>query len=232
MSEFFRFPHTPHLAWLGTGQPRDDKVLTMQEVKELLRDNVVVEEKLDGANLGFSLSAEGELHIQNRGQYLQSPFLGQFSRLSSWLTLHHDAVKSALTQDLILFGEWCAARHTLGYTKLPDLFLGFDVYDRKSGRFWNSMRRNRLLSEIGIAPVPQRHQGKTDLEELTRLLASESSLFHAGPMEGLVVRKEDENWLINRAKLVRMDFTQAITEHWSRRKIEWNRLASQSSTRK
>ena len=27
-----------------------------------------------------------------------------------------------------------------------------------------------------------------------------------------------------RAKLVRPDFTQAITEHWSRRRVEWNRL--------
>ncbi|MGV3590570.1 MAG: DNA ligase, partial [Gammaproteobacteria bacterium] len=27
MDEFFRFPHTPHIAWLGAGMPRDDKVL-------------------------------------------------------------------------------------------------------------------------------------------------------------------------------------------------------------
>ncbi|NLZ78249.1 MAG: DNA ligase, partial [Gammaproteobacteria bacterium] len=27
MSDFFRFPHTPHIDWLGEGMPRDDKVL-------------------------------------------------------------------------------------------------------------------------------------------------------------------------------------------------------------
>ena len=53
MTDFFRFPHTPHLAWLGQGAPRDDKVLTPAEARALLTDAVVVEEKLDGANLGF-----------------------------------------------------------------------------------------------------------------------------------------------------------------------------------
>jgi hypothetical protein len=35
-SDFFRFPHTPHLAWLGNGSPRDDKVLSPHEVTALL----------------------------------------------------------------------------------------------------------------------------------------------------------------------------------------------------
>ena len=33
MSDFFRFPHTPYLAWLATGFRRDNKVLS-QEVAE------------------------------------------------------------------------------------------------------------------------------------------------------------------------------------------------------
>lgn len=42
MTEFFRFPRTPHLAWLGEGQPRDDKVLAPAEANELLGGQVVV----------------------------------------------------------------------------------------------------------------------------------------------------------------------------------------------
>lgn len=52
---FFRFPHTPHLAWLGTVPPRSDKVLAEDEVANLLAKEVVVEEKVDGANIGFSV---------------------------------------------------------------------------------------------------------------------------------------------------------------------------------
>ena len=40
MTDFFRFPHTPHIAWLATGAPRDDKVLSPDEAHELLSDLV------------------------------------------------------------------------------------------------------------------------------------------------------------------------------------------------
>ena len=46
MPAFFRFPHTPHVAWLGARVPRDDKLLSPQEVDELLADEVVIEEKI------------------------------------------------------------------------------------------------------------------------------------------------------------------------------------------
>ncbi len=58
-STFYRFPHTPHLAWLGSGPVRDDKVFTPQEANDFLSDGVSVEEKIDGANIGFSLDASG-----------------------------------------------------------------------------------------------------------------------------------------------------------------------------
>ena len=38
MSDFFRFPSTPHIAWLGTGMPRDDKVLSVSQAADLLRE--------------------------------------------------------------------------------------------------------------------------------------------------------------------------------------------------
>lgn len=72
-STFFRFPPTPHLAWLGSGPIRDDKVFTPQEAKDFLAHAISVEEKVDGANIGFSPDASGEVQIQQRGDYLQAP---------------------------------------------------------------------------------------------------------------------------------------------------------------
>jgi hypothetical protein len=62
---FFRFPHTLHIAWLGKGQPRDDKVLPRAEAEALLAGVVVLEEKVDGANLGFSLGDDAEVRVQH-----------------------------------------------------------------------------------------------------------------------------------------------------------------------
>lgn len=224
MTSFFRFPHTPHLAWLGDGEPRDDKVLSTAEAKALLASDVVVEEKLDGANLGFTLSAEGDLLAQNRGQYLAEPHAGQFARLPAWIALHRDALLDVLKPGLMVFGEWCAARHSLDYGALPDWFLVFDVYDRDAGRFWSARRRNALAETAGLATVREVFRGRTSLPELKQLVATASSRFRDGPMEGIVVRRESASWCEARAKLVRPDFTQAIATHWRKRAIEWNRL--------
>jgi ATP-dependent RNA circularization protein (DNA/RNA ligase family) len=224
MNPFFRFPHTPHLAWLGTGAPRDDKVLSATEARALLTDEVLVEEKLDGANLGFSLAPDGSLLAQNRGQYLTAPYSGQFARLPVWLSLHGDALLGVLTPGLMLFGEWCAARHSLDYDALPDWFLLFDVYGRDVGRFWSSARRNALAQSAELMTVPQVSRGRTSLPDLKQLVISTPSHYRAGPLEGIVIRRESSAWCESRAKLVRPDFTQAIETHWRKRAIQWNRV--------
>jgi ATP-dependent RNA circularization protein (DNA/RNA ligase family) len=224
MSELFRFPHTPHLAWLAEGSPRDDKVLSGTEAKSLLSGDVVIEEKLDGANLGISMGPA--IRVQNRGQYLIPPFSGQFTRVSGWLASHEASLREHLTENLILFGEWCTARHSLDYETLPDWFLGFDIYDRNARRFWSTKRRNALLEKVGTPAVPLVFHGQTDLGRLRDLVLEHSSAFRNGSLEGLVIRKENNEWLEARAKLVHPNFTQAIDEHWSRRRMEWNHLAS------
>src|SRR5690606_3052267 len=204
--------------------PRDDKVLSPIEARDLLAGEVVIEEKLDGANLGISVSPEGEVRAQNRGQYLIAPHMGQFERLMDWVALGADVLFDVLGDRLILFGEWCAARHSLGYSQLPDWFLVFDVYDRETGRFWSTARRDALARQAGLPVVPIIFRGRIDIEELKMRVMSEPSRFRDGPLEGFVLRRESADWLEARAKLVRPDFTQAIDEHWRRRAIEWNRL--------
>lgn len=204
--------------------PRDDKVLSPAEVKSLLTGDVVVEEKLDGANLGLSLAANGQLRAQNRGQYLDEPHAGQFSRLPAWLAQHGEALRAALSPALILFGEWCAARHSLDYAALPDWFMLFDVYDRTAGNFWSTSRRNALAQVANLLTVPQVFQGKTTESALKQLAANTPSRYRAGALEGLVVRRETPEWCVARAKLVRPDFTQAIDTHWRKRAIAWNRM--------
>jgi ATP-dependent RNA circularization protein (DNA/RNA ligase family) len=226
-SGFFRFPHTSHIAWLGEGIPRDDKVLSPAEAAALLAGEVMVEEKLDGANLGLSLCVNGQLRAQNRGQYLAEPHAGQFARLPAWLTQHSEALCAVLKPNLIIFGEWCAARHSLDYAALPDWFLLFDVYDRTAGRFWSTSRRNRLAIEAGLVTVPQVLHGKTTVSALKQLVATTPSRYRPGALEGVVIRRGSSEWCEARAKLVRPDFTQAIDTHWRKRAIEWNRVQHQ-----
>ncbi len=230
MTAFFRFPHTPHVAWLSPGKPRGDKVLAPQEVQALLSSEVIVEEKVDGANLGFSVDSDGALRAQNRGQHLNLDSLqGQWKPLRRWLSPRQHALTEALGADLVLFGEWCFAVHSVRYTKLPSYFLAFDVYDRGRGEFWSVARRDALARRLDITTVPELGRGHYRLAELKALLGR--SLLTDGPAEGLYVRREEHDVLVTRAKLVRAEFVQTIEEHWSKRALEQNQLAPSSAGR-
>lgn len=228
MSDFFRFPHTPHLAWLAPGRPRADKVLGATAARAFLSGDVIVEEKVDGANLGLSADENGVLRAQNRGHYLDLEALtGQWKPLKGWLAPRRDALAEVLAPGLVLFGEWAYAVHSVHYTRLPDWFLGFDVLDRNTGAFWSVERRNMLARSLGIAVVPLLGSGRFDLRGVQRLLGK--SALSDGPAEGVYVRREEGGVLVERAKLVRAEFVQAIDQHWSKRRLQTNRLASAAS---
>lgn len=223
MAEFFRFPHTPHLAWLGKDQPRDDKVMTPAEVAEILARPITVEEKVDGANVGISVDEHGDLCAQNRGSYLtRESCHPQFKPLFRWLDERRGALEDALFPDLMLFGEWCYAVHSVAYDRLPDWFLAFDVFDRAAGKFWSVPRRDALVRQLGLALIPRLADGRFQLAELPGLLGR--SRLADVPAEGIYVRCDNGDHLVARAKVVRSEFTQAIEEHWSKRALRANKV--------
>jgi len=227
MTDFVRYPHTPHLAALSAISPRGDKVLSAKDVRELLAEEVIVEEKVDGANLGISVSEDGEIAVQNRGDYVtRSSAAGQFRPLWGWLSFRTKQLIDTLRDERIIFGEWCYARHSVAYSRLPDWFLMFDVYDRRAQRFWSVERRNDLANELGIASVPLVARGRFHVADLVAMIGK--SQFGDDPMEGIVVCRDQGNWQVSRAKLVRAAFVQEIEEHWSHRRIVPNGLAKKS----
>lgn len=233
-NDFFRFPSTPHLGELGVSI-RADSVMTDDEQGEFLKQQLVVEEKVDGANLGISFDDDANIHAQNRGSYLVRPDYSlldgthrQWSPLPTWLSLKANDLFEHLSNQYILFGEWCYAKHSVSYDQLPDWLLGLDVYDKKVGYFLSSDRRNALFKKIGINQVPFIDQGEFTFEELKEILLKPlKSALGDSQAEGLYLRSnQDENWLGQRAKLVQPEFLQSIEEHWSRRPIQENRKIS------
>jgi len=219
-----KFPSTPHLADLGGTGLRADKILTSPEVERFLGQPVLVEEKIDGANLGLSFDPDGKLRFQNRGAFLEPPYRGQWSNLRDWAAARKTSFENHLPGNCVLFGEWCHAEHSIAYDRLPDWFIGFDVFDREKEAFWSHDRRNSLLAALGLPHAPRLAEGTHSLDDLRSLL-SQTSHWSYAPIEGLYLRREADGWLEDRAKLVRPDFTQNISEHWSRRPIRRNRVA-------
>lgn len=225
--KFCKFPSTPHLATLPGVEVRNDKVLSEPERIEFLQHVVTIEEKIDGANLGISFDETGCLKAQNRGAFLNLPATGQWKKLAEWLSPRTDSLFEHLTDRHILFGEWCYARHSIFYDRLPDWFLAFDIYDRVSGHFLSVSKRDRMIEKIQLAKVPHITTGKFSYSEIENLL-SESKLTNQ-PAEGVYLRVDNCNWLEKRAKLVRSTFVQALEQHWSRSVIRQNKLEQKNS---
>ncbi len=221
MTDFFKFPSTPHLAVLGDNDVRDDKCFTESERKEFLSHEIIVEEKIDGANLGISFDPNGEPVFQNRGSII-TVFSGQWKKLQDWYLRHADFLFDRLTDQYILFGEWCYARHSVFYDSLPDYFAAFDIFDKNTGLFFSVKRRNDFLSNSGLFMVPLIQKGFFSFEQLKDLTFT--SHFGHLTAEGIYLRIDDEQWLRQRAKLVRPAFRQAIEEHWSHQTIFPNQI--------
>ena len=220
--DFFKFPSTPHLATMPGVDIRGDKVLSESERDEFLQHDLMVEEKVDGANLGISFDSEGNIRAQNRGAYLHLPGSGQWKKLGDWLAPRADTLFEHLSDRFILFGEWCYAQHTVFYDRLPDWFLGFDVYDKRFGRFLSSKRRDDLFTKMGVAQVPVLARGHFAYPEVQKFLST--SKLSDQPAEGIYHRLDQDDWLAQRAKLVRPAFIQAVEQHWSRSAIRPNQL--------
>ena len=228
MSEdFFKFPSTSHLATLSGARIRGDKVLSPSERDEFLQHKLTIEEKVDGANLGISFSTQGNIRVQNRGAYLHLPGTGQWKKLEQWLTPRTDTFFEYLTDRYILFGEWCYAQHSIFYDRLPDWFLGFDIYDRQSSLFLSSRGRDVLLEKMNVFKVPLLTCGQFSFSEIKNLLSQ--STLGASPAEGLYLRIDGEDWLEKRAKLVQAAFIQSVEKHWSRSALKPNKLSAQVS---
>lgn len=224
MSEIFhKFPHTPHLLWLGEGTPREDKILTRSEAVAFLAGEVVVEEKVDGANLGLSVGPDGRLRAQSRANYLNPAHChSQWKPLWPWLRLHQESLTAALGGNLILYGEWCHARHTVAYDRLPDWFFAFDIFEPASGYFWSTTRRNALARSVGLKTVPELFRGGLQFNQIRDLMSQ--SKVASRPAEGLYLRREDDCHLLHRAKVIAPAFQQQIEKHWTRRPLIPNHL--------
>lgn len=229
MKEYFKFPSTKHIALPDYESVRKDKVMSDQDIAEMLRHEIVIEEKIDGANLGISFDDNGDICLQNRGNWLLPPWKGQWEKLKNWVDKRQDALFDIISDRYILFGEWCYAKHSIYYNKLPDYFIAFDLYDKENERFLSVECRNAMCNGMEIAVIHQCARGKYTLKELFSFFRQ--SYYGDNMCEGIYVRWDEGEWLKERAKLVRSDFKQSIEDHWSKKTMQINGLESVATKR-
>lgn len=233
--DFVKYPRTPHL--FGSSGTEDDRHLGKRETEKFLADpSLIVEEKIDGTNVGIHFAETGELCLQCRGHLITEGMHPQYDLFKQWAAVKRETLEGLLEDRYILFGEWLYARHTVAYHKLPHYFFEFDIYDKQQRVFLDLATRLSLLEGTGIVTVPVVHQGAVKSEQLAKLIgpsAYESEFDNPvtgevdGLMEGIYLRTEAAGVVTGRAKFVRPEFTEKVklSTHWQQQSLVPNRLA-------
>ncbi|TEB38527.1 ATP dependent DNA ligase [Coprinellus micaceus] len=230
-----KFPRTPHL--LDLGAATDDDVRADASALAAIQGHVVITEKIDGANMGLSLSNDRlQIVVQNRSHYVNSSTHEQFKKLGLWVERHKEELIKLLDRDpyfperYILYGEWMYATHSIPYTHLPDYFIAYDFYDRSAGSWLGTKALKSMLSQTSISSVPVMQEGDVVPSEAElKAMVQRQSSFYEGRVEGVYVKIERGGNVVYRAKVVRSDFI-AGNEHWTRGGIRPNSLIVESGS--
>lgn len=233
-----KYPRTPHLEG-SRPQPGDDDLASVH-FEEIAGQNLVVGEKLDGANTGISFSPAGELLLQSRGHFLTGgPRERQFDLLKTWASAHRKSLWTSLGHRYVMYGEWLYAKHTLFYDALPHYFIEFDVLDTSEGMFLSTDRRRELLRNLPVASAPILRRGRVSRSDELRALVGPSRFRTArnqvvlaelcrakglgsarvaqetdstNHLEGLYIKVEEGGQVVARCKFVRPDFLSAVRD--------------------
>lgn len=253
-----KYPRTRHVE--GSRLQPGDEDLDAVPWRDVRGRHLAIEEKVDGANCAVSFDEEGKLLLQSRGHYLVGGARERhFAALKPWAQAHAPQLFAVLRDRYVVYGEWVYAKHTVYYDALPHYFLEFDVLDRETGDFLSTPRRRTLLRDLPIISVPVLHEGSLQsLDELVAFvgpsrfktatwrehLAEEASSLEldvgrvvaetdaSNEMEGLYIKVEDGERVVDRLKWVRHGFLASVVDsgtHWLARPIVPNRLAGDAS---
>ena len=233
MKQIYKYPRTQHIE--GSRLQPGDEDLVSVPFKTIKGRNLVIEEKVDGANCAVSFSQSGELLLQSRGHYLSGGRRERhFDLFKKWAFIYLTQLRDVLGTRYVMYGEWLYAKHTVYYDALPHYFMEFDILDRQNDLFLSTEKRRELLASCPfIHPVRVLYEGRIEtLHELREMLGEsafkttehdkhlvetcEAKGTHTDLtvsqtdmtllMEGLYIKAEEAGRVVERYKFVRHDF--------------------------
>lgn len=218
---FKKFPKTFRIL-VPQISTRGKHFLSDADTKRLLNGNIAISEKCDGSNVGV-IRTKDYFKLQKRGSLVDVSEHKQFQYLKAWSQINYDKLMQ-IPSNTILYGEWCYAVHTIHYDMLPDYFLAFAWWDRKTNKFAHHLDMEELCDKIGISTVPFIEQTTNIYKDELFDLIPNPSIYGHEQAEGLVIYNYKQQM---RGKVVREEFQKSMdtTGHWTRRKIITNKIS-------
>ncbi len=195
--------------------------LSDAETNRLLGGNVVITEKCDGANTAI-IKHKGQFRLQKRGSLVDVGEHPQFNMFKAWSQINYEKLNK-IPDNIVLYGEWMWAKHTIPYDKLPDWFLAFALYNKETNSYEHRDDLVRLCDDVGLYYVPEVYRGFGPNKDQLFDLIPKTATYGSSPAEGVVVWNYKANM---RGKVVREQFQKAMDEddHWTKGPLIKNKL--------
>ena len=195
--------------------------LDKTQLKRLLSGSVVIEEKMDGSNVGIIRHARG-FSLQKRNSLVGTSVHAQFDYFHNWANgAARERIMSG-PQGTLIYGELLYAIHHIYYGSLPEYFLVFDV--RQGKRWMKYDTRKEFCERHGFHMVPLVDSGSFTKNDLIDIVPDQSA--HGDICEGVIVKRYAKHGYF-RGKIVKPGFIKALDEddeHWSRKEVKRNTL--------
>lgn len=205
----YPYPRTAHIE--GSNIVDDDEAVSNSSCKSMIQsaDCVVVQEKVDGTNVGVHFEEDWVPVCQKRSGVIGQGEHEQYVRFRDWVYGQVEDLWTCLNTRYVLYGEYLLAVHGVSYDALPSFFLAFDVWD-KQDKCWLSWDRMQKLLEpcqgrISCVPLLSRNWNG-DLKELEALV-QKSKFSTTETAEGVYIRFEKGGVVQHRLKYRRKTFT-------------------------
>lgn len=155
-------------------------------------DNLVITEKMDGANFRFEFDDEGKLIFGSRNVKLGNETDNtQFKGTVEYIK---DKIKNdnySALKELVFFGE-SMTKHSLEYDwENTPKFIGFDIWDKDKKEFLPYRKVKHIYNSLDIKTVPLIEKTKPDYKEMENYNIPDSK-YRDGIAEGVVFKNYDK----------------------------------------
>lgn len=195
--EGFLYRVTPHLK--GSKGTFDDTFMNDRDTDIILKNDVLVQEKIDGVNIGLLFDDCQELIFIQKDKII-SPHSKLITVISDWCNENYDKLFDTIRNEYVLFGELILNENTS-----INSWVIMDAIEKRTSRFVSYERLLNLIIPLDLNHIKILYKGKLNSIEFVSGLIKKSA-YSNGKMEGVCIRIEEGEYTKEKYKFVREDF--------------------------
>lgn len=210
-----KYPSTPHLYFSPTISNEDIEGIT-HNLKDFLNIDLILTTKMDGSNVKVTkdfVASRNGLEASHQSFDLLKKIHKEFSY--------------KIPPNIILFGEWLYAKHSIEYNNLKSYLQIFEVFDIENNLWlsWNEIKK--ITASLGLNTVQD--------YEIININNEQKLISYLKKFGEKIVKNEEEGFVMRIAnqfhygqfsrfvaKYVRPNHVQT-SQHWSEQKIIKNK---------